>query len=129
MREPRTHCAMSLSGVQMTTCSTSGRCCQRAVAVAIASSASNSTIGQTTKPSAAHGALGERELREQVLGHALAGLVAVEQIVAERLDHVVEGDADVGDAGLAQQEEHRAQEAAGGADLAPCRPRAWGAPK
>ena len=52
MREPRTHCAMSLSGVQMTICSTSGRCCQRAAAVPMASSASNSTIGQTTSPSA-----------------------------------------------------------------------------
>jgi len=51
-RVPRTHCARSLSGVQITTCSTSGASPNRAAAVASASSASNSTIGQTTMPRA-----------------------------------------------------------------------------
>ena len=39
------------------------------------------------------GALRERKLRHQLLGHALARLVAGEQLVAERLDHVIERDA------------------------------------
>ena len=43
---------MSLSGVQTSTCSTAGSTTNRSHAAAIASSASNSTIGQTTKPSA-----------------------------------------------------------------------------
>ena len=51
-RAPRTHCAMSLSGVQSTICSIPGASRQRAAAAAMASSASNSTIGQTTMPSA-----------------------------------------------------------------------------
>ena len=48
-----TACARSLSGEQITTCSTPGCVLKRAAAVASASSASNSTMGQTTMPSAA----------------------------------------------------------------------------
>ena len=50
---PTTHCEKSLSGEQITTCSTPAASRKRAAAVARASSASNSTIGQTTMPSAA----------------------------------------------------------------------------
>ena len=42
------------------------------------------------------GPLGERELGHQLLGDPVAGLVAGPQVVAERLDHVVGRDADVG---------------------------------
>ena len=52
-RLPTTHCDRSLSGEQITTCSTPGVVAQRAAAVARASSVSNSTIGQTTMPRAA----------------------------------------------------------------------------
>ncbi len=51
--DPSTSCAMSLSGEQTTTCSTSGRSFHLWTAAAMASSASNSTIGQTTSPRAA----------------------------------------------------------------------------
>ena len=43
---------MSLSGVQITTRSTRGSAAKRSAAAAIASSASNSTIGHSTRPSA-----------------------------------------------------------------------------
>ncbi len=43
---------MSLSGVQTRICSTAGSAAKRTAAAAIASSASNSTIGQSTMPSA-----------------------------------------------------------------------------
>src|SRR5262249_15016464 len=63
-------------------------------------------------------ALRERELGEQVGGHALARLVAGVEVVAERLDHVVEGAGHMGDAVLAQERQQRAQEAARRAHLA-----------
>ncbi len=52
-RWPTTHWARSLSGVQMITCSTPGSCAATDAAEASASSASSSTIGHTTTPSAA----------------------------------------------------------------------------
>ena len=48
----RTHWARSLSGEHRTTWSTPAASAQRWAAAAMASSASNSTIGQTTMPSA-----------------------------------------------------------------------------
>ena len=42
-------------------------------------------------------------LSHEIVGHALARLVAVEQIVAERLDDVIERAGDVGDTGFIQQ--------------------------
>ena len=85
-RSPTTACARSLSGEQSTTWSTPGRSRKRAAAVARASSASNSTIGHTTTPSARDRLLGELELRQQIRVDAGAGLVAGVQVVAERLD-------------------------------------------
>src|SRR5260370_1390422 len=52
MRLPETSWATSLSGEQITICSTPASSLKRAVALDRASSASNSTIGQTTSPSA-----------------------------------------------------------------------------
>jgi hypothetical protein len=63
------------------------------------------------------GALGEGELGHQIVRHSFAGLVTVEEIVAEGLDDVIERAGDVGDAGLAQQRVERAHDAARGADL------------
>jgi len=64
------------------------------------------------------GALGELELRDQRLGQALAGLVAGEQLVAERLDHVIERDARVRDRALAEHHGQAAHQAADRAHLA-----------
>src|SRR5258706_568685 len=52
MRLPETSWARSLSGEQITICSTPASFLKRAVALDRASSASNSTIDQTTSPSA-----------------------------------------------------------------------------
>ena len=52
-RSPTTHCARSLSGVQMQTFSTRASAAARRAAEASASSASSSTIGQTATPMAA----------------------------------------------------------------------------
>ena len=49
------------------------------------------------------GALGELELVDEVRVETFAGLVAGEQVVAERLDHVIERDATVRDAPAAEQ--------------------------
>ena len=117
-RVPRTHCARSLSGVQMITRSTARvRRSHVAAPAASASSASNSTIGQTATPSAIKRLLEERELREQVRLDAGAGLVAGPQTVAERLDDVIGGDADVRRAAV-DHAEHRADDAADGGDFA-----------
>ena len=51
-RSSTTHCARSLSGVQMQTCSTSGSAAAMRAAAASASSASSSTIGHTATPMA-----------------------------------------------------------------------------
>jgi hypothetical protein len=50
IRSPSTHCARSLSGVQIRTRATRGSAAATAAAAASASSASNSTIGNTTTP-------------------------------------------------------------------------------
>ena len=63
--------------------------------------------------------LRELELRDQALRDALAGLVAGEQVVAERLDHVVERDTRVRDRAAAEQHGEAPHEAAHRADLAP----------
>lgn len=52
IRVPSTSCPRSLSTEQMTTCSMRGSLPKRATAVAMASSASSGTIGQTRMPSA-----------------------------------------------------------------------------
>ena len=66
--------------------------------------------------------LGERELRDQPFVEALAGLVAGEQVVAERFDHVVERDAAVRD--LARAQQHRERAAGTSASRRPRGPRA-----
>ena len=88
MRRPRTHCARSLSGVQITTCSASAAK-RAAPPVASASSASNSTIGQTTRPSAADASSASGNCASSSPRHALAGLVSGVELVAKRLDHVI----------------------------------------
>ena len=57
----------------------------------------------------------------EVLLDPLAALVTVEEIVPEGLDHGVERAGNVGDVGLSQQREHRAQEASRGPHLATIR--------
>ena len=64
------------------------------------------------------GVLGERELGQQLRVDALAGLVAGEELVAERLDDVVEGARHVRHAGRREQQPEAAQQADGRADLA-----------
>jgi hypothetical protein len=61
--------------------------------------------------------LGWAELRIEIGIDALARLVAGVQIVAERLDHVIEGDGHVRDVPFAEQRQHRSHERAHGADL------------
>ncbi len=92
---PRTHCARSLSGVQINTCDTRGSAAAIAAAAASASSASNSTIGHTVTPNATQRVLEQMELRRAVRLDAVAGLVAGPQLVAKRFDHVIGGDADM----------------------------------
>ena len=60
--------------------------------------------------------LEQRELREQLGVHALARLVAEPEVVAERLDDVVGGHADVRRP-LLEHPEHRAEHAAHRGDL------------
>ena len=117
MRAPCTHCARSLSGVQITTCSTSGNAANCAARRRERVVALELDHRPHDDPERAARVLGRPELREQLRVDAVAGLVAGVEIVAERLDHVIERDRDVRDAGLAEQREHRAQQAAHGADL------------
>ena len=58
----------------------------------------------------------ERELRQQLGRHALAGLVPDPEVVAERLDDVIGGHAHVGGA-LFHHHQHGAEHAPGGGDL------------
>ncbi len=64
-------------------------------------------------------ALGDGELRPQQRVHPLAGLVAGEEVVAERLDHMVECDPHVGDVVLPKQPRQGAHQGTRRADLAP----------
>ena len=73
-----------------------GRAAARAAAVASASSASSSTIAHTVDAERRERLLEQRELRSSAGLDALAGLVARPEVVAERLDHRVGRDADVG---------------------------------
>ena len=90
-RVPRTHWARSLSGEHTTTCSTSrerrrtgGARGQGVVGLELHHRPHHEAEG-------ARGVLGGMELGQEVGGHAFAGLVAGEEVVAERLDDVVEG--------------------------------------
>ena len=66
------------------------------------------------------GAFGEPELCHQIVRYAGACLVTVKQIVAKGFDDVIEGACDMRDAGLAQQCEERAQDAARRTDFRTC---------
>jgi hypothetical protein len=59
----------------------------------------------------------QRELLEQLGLDAVPALVAIEELVAEGFDHGVERAGHPRDVALAQQCEHRAQQAACGTDL------------
>ena len=116
MRVPRTHCARSLSGVQMMTRSTRG------------SSPATCRAGRERivrlefhhRPDddaeRRQRFFEERELREQVGLDARAGLVAGPQAVAERLDHVIGRDGDVRRAAV-DHAEHGRDNAADGGDF------------
>ena len=80
----------------MQTFSTRSSCGGDAAAEASASSASSSTIGQTATPIAASASSSGWNCGQQRRLDALASLVAGPEVVAERLDHVVGRDADVG---------------------------------
>ena len=101
---------------------------KRAAAVASASSPSNSTIGHVTIPSARHASSASPNCANRRRIDAVAGLVAGKQVVAERLDDVIERDGDVGDVALAEQREQRAREPASGADFLAARVGARRAP-
>ena len=73
--------------------------------------------GQTTRPSARAALLGEVELGQQVGVDAGARLVAGVQLVAERLDDVVEGAGDVRHARRREEHPEAAQQADRRADL------------
>ena len=121
-RVPRTHCARSLSGVQITTGRRAVSAAAVSAAVASASSASCSTIAQTRKPAAARHLLQQLELRAQRRVDALAGLVARVEIVAERFDHVVGRDADVRRALVDQRDHARPARRAPRRSRGPARP-------
>ena len=113
-RRPRTHCPRSLSGVTIMTCSTRGS------ASATAAAAAERVVGLVLdhRPGRdAHGhqrVLERLELGEELRRHARAGLVAGPEVVAEALDDVVGGDAEVGGA-LVERGEDRAEHATRGA--------------
>ena len=65
----------------------------------------------------------------KVLRNALAGLVTIEQIVAKRLDDVVEGAGDVGNSLVFQQQKQRLYKAPYGPEGRPSGAEAGGAPK
>ena len=73
--------------------------------------------------------LGRLELGEEVGVDSLAGLVALEELVAEGLDHVIERARDVGDVGLAQEGKERGEQAADRADRAAARVVGRAAPR
>ena len=90
-------------GVQISTCSTrSSAAADAAAAAPRASSASYSTMANTVKPTAASASSTRGNCDQQLGLDAGAVLVAVAEVVAERLDDVVGGHADVGGAVLEQ---------------------------
>ena len=114
-RSPRTHCARSLSGVQMQT--------WRDVVIrgGDASRRGECVVGLQLDHRPYRDAhrrervLERLELGEQRAVDAGAGLVARPEVVAERLDHVIGRDADVRRAGL-EHLQHRVQHAGRGAE-------------
>ncbi len=123
-RSPTTHWARSLSGVQMITRPTAGSSAATEAAEARASSASSSTMGHTMTPRATSAVSRISNWSAEVGSMPAPGLVAGPQVVAERLDDVVGGHAEVGGP-LAQHAEHREHHAPGGADLLAVVGRPW----
>ena len=97
-------------------------------AEASASSASTSTIGQTTTPSGTKSVLERFELRSEDLCHLVAGLVVGPQVVTKRADDVIGRHPEMGDATL-EHEQDRGDHAIGGTDLRPVVGRPGGWPK
>ena len=114
-RSPRTHCARSLSGVQMQTCST------LVVSGGDARGGRERVVGLELDHRPDRDAhrrervLERMELRAQRRVDAVAGLVAGPEVVAERLDDVVGRDADVRRARL-DHLQHRVEHADHGAE-------------
>ena len=73
--------------------------------MARASSASNSRIAHTVTPEGFQRLLGQRELVQQLRLYPFAGLVAVEQLVAERFDDLIGGRRHMGYPVLPEQAE------------------------
>ena len=88
-----------------------GSAANRSAAAPIASSASNSTIGQSDEPEGLDGLLRDGELGEDGGIHALLGLVARPEVVAEGADDPVRRAPDVRGALLAQEEAQLLDEA------------------
>ena len=103
---------MSLSGVHTTIRSTFLSSAQRVEAAAMASSASNSTIGQRTIPSASTAASAIGNWSSRSARHPERRLVARKEVVAERLDDAVRGAPDVRGTFLAEQIEELLDEPA-----------------
>ena len=120
---------MSLSGVQIKTCSTSER------GAKARGGGRKGVVGLELDHRPHHQAksmrraLGQRELGHQLRRHAIAGLVSGEQLVAKRLDDVIEGACHMGYAVFAQQRQQRAEDPARRPDLGTVGPSAPGAPK
>ena len=85
--------------------STTGSSPQRAAAAPMASSASNSIIGQTTSPMAWRASSASENCASSSGGMPRLGLVAGVALVAPRADDVVGGTADMGHAGIVEQPE------------------------
>ena len=115
-RVPRTHWPRSLSGVQMMTCSTA------AVVAGHRRRTGEGVVGLELDhgphhdPERDQGLLERPGLRPQIRVDAVPGLVARPQVVAERLDHMVGGDAHVRRA-LAQELQHGADHPPDGGNL------------
>ena len=112
---PRTHCARSLSGVQIRTSLDArvgggerGGRGERVVGLELDHRPHREAHRARAPPRA------DRNCDQQRGVDARAGLVAGAEVVAERLDHVVGRDADVGRAVL-EQADHRGEDAAHGA--------------
>jgi hypothetical protein len=69
-------------------------------------------------PQGSNRLLGQRELGQQLWGNTLTGLVAWEEAIAERLDHVIEGTGYVCSARFGEKHKQAVEQAKCGADFA-----------
>ena len=115
---PPTHCPRSLSGVQMITCSTraiGGRDPRRARRAR--RRLRSSTIAHTATPSASRASSSSGNCASSTGSMPVARLVVVPEIVAERLDDVIGGDAEVRRAAFEHARTSSVDHAAGRPDL------------